>query len=559
MKRISAMVAAALLSAACTVSAACTIEDDPEREAAAGCDAGLMSALSHWADAGFSGILVIDGGGLDCRAAFGLADEANGTANTDETVFGIGSVSKAFTAAAVLDLVDAGTFTIDDRAGDLVPGLGGPAAEATVEQLLLHTSGLEGSHGEDHRPLDRDEAIGALSGLESAFAPGAEFLYSNAGYSLLALIVDEQSGASYREYLDEEILTLPSGHVGGFWDGEPTAPGPRAIGYVQGEPAPETGGFAGPHWAMAGNGDLAMTAAELNAWTAALFAGEVISPAAVDMLRSTAFDNGDGTTEIPGWVSVGPDLFGVPVITASGGGGDTGHNAVAAWLPESGTTITLASNTDGVVAGELLEAIAPALINGEAIPAPEGRAEADPAELQAREGVYTLETGSAYTVAATADGLTVAADGADAVAAMFASGDFTSEDVAAHEAALLALLDGETDAGREERAALEGDLGPVTGLELAGTAVEDGELRTYVRISGVDYDELAWYALGDHGEIGAVALGAEAPAFTLVPTGEGEYRQADFTGAGEGFTVSFEDDRMTVDGPAESVEAHRAA
>ncbi len=553
MKRISVIVAAALLSAACT------IEDDPEREAAAGCDAEFTSALGRWADAGFSGTLVIDGGGRDCRAAFGLADEANGTANADATVFGIGSVSKAFTAAAVLDLVDAGTFALEDPAGDLLPGLGGPAAEATVEQLLLHTSGIEGSHGDDHQPLDREEAITALTGLESAFEPGAEFLYSNAGYSLLALIVDEQSGSSYREYLDEEILTLPSGHVGGFWDGEPTAPGPRAIGYVQGEPATETGGFAGPHWAMAGNGDLAMTAAELNAWTAALFAGEVISPAAVETLRTTSFDNGDGTTEIPGWVSVGPDLFGTPIITASGGGGDTGHNAVVAWLPETGTTITVASNTDGVVAGELLEAIAPALIAGEPIPAPEAPAEADPAELQAREGVYTLDSGSAFTVTAAEDGLEVAADGADAVAAMFNTDDYTTEDAAAHEAALLALLNGETDTGREERAAIEGDLGPIEGIELAGTAVEDGELRTYVRISGADYDELAWYALGDHGEIGAVALGAELPAFTLVPTGDGEYRQADFTGAGEGFTVSFEDDRMTVDGPAGPVEALRAA
>jgi CubicO group peptidase (beta-lactamase class C family) len=547
MKRISVLLAAALLTAACTA--------DPESETdTAGCDSAFTSALSAWADAGFSGALAIgDDAGYDCRAAFGLADGA--TPNGDDTVFAIGSISKAFTAAAVLDLVDAGRFALDDRAGALVPGLEGPAAEATVEQLLLHTSGLEGAHGDDHRPLARDEAIAAISGLRSATEPGTEFLYSNAGYSLLALIVDEATG-DYREYLAEEILTVGGERIGGFWDGEPAAPGPRAVGTVDGEPAMENGEFAGPHWALAGNGDLAMTAAELGAWTRGLFTGEVISPAAVDLLLGTSFDNGDGTAELPGWVSVGPEMFGAPVVTASGGGGDTGHNAVAAWLPESGTSLAVTSNSEDVIAGELVEAIGPALIAGDPIPAPEGRAEVDPAELQAREGVYTLDSGSSFNVTATEEGLDVAAEGADAVAALFASGEFTAEDVAAHAAAVLALLNGETDAGREERDAIEGDLGAIEAVELAGTAVEDGEMHTYVRISAAEGDVLGWYALGAHGDIGAVSLGVEPPVFTLVPTGESEYRQADLAGAGAGVRVSFADDLMTVTGAA-TVEARR--
>ncbi|MFC3495423.1 serine hydrolase domain-containing protein [Glycomyces rhizosphaerae] len=551
MKRISLILAAALLSAACTVG------DDPETDAA-GCSADFTSALSQWADAGFSGALAMgDGEGYECRAAFGLADEA-GIANTDETVFAIGSISKAFTAAAVLDLVDAGEFALDAQAGALLPELAGPAAEATVQQLLLHTSGLDGGLGDDHQPLERDAAIAKLSGLRSAFEPGTEFFYSNAGYTLLALIVDEATG-SYREYLAEEILTVGGERIGGFWDGEPTAPGPRAIGSVDGRPAEQTGDFAGPHWALAGNGDVAMSAAALGAWTRGLFTGEVISPDAVDLLLGSSFDNGDGTREIPGWVSVGPDMFGTPLITASGGGGDTGHNAVAAWLPDTGTSLTVASNTDGLIAGELVDAIGPALIAGEPIPVPEGHAEVDPAELQAREGVYTIESGSAFTVGAAGDGLEVAAEGADAVAAFYDSGEFAAEDVAAHETALLALLNGETEAGRDEREAIEADLGSIEGIELAGTAVEDGELHTYVRISAADGDVLSWYALGEHGDVGAVSYGVEPPAFTLVPMGIGEYRLDDPAGAGEGVQVSFEDDLMTVAGPTAAVEARRGA
>ncbi|MFG3340333.1 serine hydrolase domain-containing protein [Glycomyces sp. NPDC048151] len=541
MKRTLIALAAVLMAAGCTA--------DPEAETGTGgCEPAFTGALSGWADAGFSGALAI---GDDCRAAFGLAD---GTApNTDDTVFAIGSISKAFTAAAVLDLADEGRFALDDRAGDLLPGLEGPAAEATVEQLLLHTGGIEGAWGEDHRPLERDDAVAMLSAMRSAFAPGTEFLYSNAGYSLLALIVDEATG-DYRAYLAEEILRVGGARIGGFWDGEPAAPGPRAVGTVDGAPAVQHGGFAGPHWALAGNGDLAMTAAELGAWTRDLFTGEVISPKATDLLLDTAFDNGDGSVELPGWVSVGPDLFGAPVITASGGGGDTGHNAVAAWLPETGTSVAVVSNSEAVVAGELVEAIAPALVSGEPIPAPEAAATVDPAELEAREGVYTLDTGGAFHVAATADGLEVAADGADAVAAMFASSEYTVEDVAAHEADVLALLDGETATGREEREAIEGDLGAIGGVELAGTAVEDGELRTYVQISAAEEDVLGWYALGEHGDVGAVSLGVEPPAFTLVPAGEGEYRPAGSAGA---VLVSFEDDSLRVAGPAGTIEARR--
>lgn len=551
MKRI------AIILAAATLAAACSSESDADPGPAAACDPELASALGAWAEVGFSGTVVIEGGGLDCRVAFGLADAEAGTANTDATVFGIGSVSKAFAAAAVLDLVDAGVFALDATAGELLPGLGGPAAEATVEQLLLHTSGIEGGHGADHRPLDRDEAIAAISALESAFEPGSDYLYSNAGYSLLALIVDEQSGSSYREYLDEQILPVPGGHAGGFWDGEPAPSGPRAIGYTEGEPAPETGGFAGPHWAMAGNGDLAMTAAELSAWTKALFAGEIISPDAVDLLLGTVFDHGDGTAEIPGWVSIGPDMLGVPIIGASGGGGDTGHSAVATWLPETGLTVVIAGNTDGVSPDELLEVLLAALVTGEPMEVPDERAEVDPAELQARAGVYALESGSTLTVAAEDDGLVVTADGADAVAAMFGSDDFTAEDVADHEDAVLALLDSESAVGQAERDAIEAGTGPITGIELAGTVDAGGELLTYVQAGGEDGDMLVFYALDDQAQIGAVEYDAEPPAFTLIPTGEGEYRPDEPIAAQAAIAVSFEDDLMTVDGPARAVDAVR--
>src|SRR5690606_17530783 len=142
MRRIIPVVAAALALAACGTDPAGSEEPD-DAETSAVCDDELLGALSRWSEAGFSGSIAITSeGSLECEAGFGLADAAREVPNTAETVFAIGSVSKSFTAAAVLDLVEAGALALDDRAGELLPGLGGPAAETTVEQLLLHTSGL---------------------------------------------------------------------------------------------------------------------------------------------------------------------------------------------------------------------------------------------------------------------------------------------------------------------------------------------------------------------------------------------------------------------------------
>ncbi|MEU6857299.1 serine hydrolase domain-containing protein [Glycomyces sp. NPDC046736] len=548
MRRIVTILAAAMLAAACTADSG-PGEGEPAAEP---CDPDLVAGLSGWAAAGFSGAVALAGpDGFGCRAAFGSADSENGTANSNETVFAIGSVSKAFTAAAIAELAADGVIGVQDRAGDLVPGLAGPAAEVTVEQLLLHTSGLNGSHGHDHEPLSREDAIAAIGELESAFAPGSDYLYSNAGYTLLALIVDEATG-SYREFMAAEVL-----RGGGFWDGDPAAPGPRAIGYEGGVAASSTGDFAGPHWAMEGNGDLAMTTADLAAWTEALFAGEVVSPEAVELLRGLEFDHGDGAVELPGWVSLDAEAFGTPVVISAGGGGDTGQNAVVAWLPETGESIAVASNTDAVTAEELIQAVGPALASGDAIPMPEGHVEADPAELAAAEGTYELDSGGVFTVTAAEDRLLVAADGADAVEALFVPGAYTGDAVAEHESAVEALLAGETAAGREEVEAVESDIGAIEAVELAGTVVEESELRTYVRITAEDGEYLAWYALDAQGGVAGVWLGAEPPEFTLVSSGDGGFRPENLSGAGSGLRVVFDADGLTVEGPGGTARAWR--
>ena len=476
---LTALAAVALLTACTTTH---SIPDPGTGSAVPGegtrCDDDLLAGFASWAEAGFSGSVALSTGGeVDCLAAFGLADAGSGTPNSVDTVFAIGSVSKAFTAAAVLGLVDAGTLSLDDRAGEVVAGLEGPAAEATVEHLLLHTSGLTGSHGADHEPLDRDAAVAAIGRLERAFPPGTDHLYSNSGYTLLALIVEEVAEAGYREHVAAEVLALPDGGTaGGFWDGEPAAPGPRAVGMLDSGPAEQRGGFAGPHWALDGNGDLAMSAPELAAWTHALFTGGVVPPEAAGTIAAPGFDHGDGTAETPGWVALDASVYGTPVLASSGGGGDTGHDAVAAWVPGSERVVVAVSNTGGVRAGDLLRETAPALLGGEPPPPP----------------------------------------GPD----RSASGDFSDADTAAHEDRVRTLLDGGSREGRQEREALEADFGPIESVEVLGTVAADAELRTYVTVSSADASVTLWYALDERGGIAAVDGPVEAPpSLSPAPSG----------------------------------------
>jgi CubicO group peptidase (beta-lactamase class C family) len=555
--RVAALVAGSLFVAACGAHGT---DDPPPDEAVPACD----PAFERWEDAGFSGsVAIAHGDRFECLGGYGPADRATDTPNTPETVFAIGSVSKAFTAAAVLDLVDAGRLVLTDRAGDLVPGLTGPAAGATVRQLLLHTSGLTGSHArDDHAPLTRDQAVAAMGRLELAVEPGTGFLYSNAGHTLLALIVESASGRDYRQFLADEILPLPGGGAaGGFWDGDPAAPGPRAVGYVDEGPTDEMGDFDGPHWALTGNGDLAMTMRDLASWTRALFTGRIIHGEGLAQLRSLRFDHGDGSAEAPGWVASDAATLGEPFLMAAGGGGDIGHEVVVAWLPGSERIVAIASNTAEVTAGELLRAVGPALAAGDRLPAPQVVEDVGPDAAAAVAGTYRLDSGGTFDVTGSEAGpegdagggdgrLAIAATGTDAVAALFPPPAGTrAEDIATHERDVLALLRGETQAGRDERAALESELGPLDGVELAGTVVDDGEMRTYVRARSASGELLAWYALDDQGGVGAAEIRSGPPTLLLGRSG-GDFRPDDPTRAGSDVTVAFDGPVMAITGPA---------
>ncbi|MBG0566521.1 serine hydrolase domain-containing protein [Actinoplanes aureus] len=542
-----ALVIGVLLAA----TAACTTGEKPAPQ----CDSKLDAAFGAWARAGFSGAVAASTGGrFECLAGYGTADDATGARNTADTVYSIGSVSKAFTATAILKLAEDGKLSLDDPVGKLVPAITGPVAKATVRQVLLHTSGIGGSIGADDQPLDRAGAIAAINKLELAFPPGTDDAYSNAGYTLLAIIIDTVSGMSYRDYTLRNVLTLPGGAVtGGFWHGRPAAAGPVAAGYLDDGKPGRSNDFPGPYWTTEGNGSLAMSTRELATWAYALFRGALAKHAG-----DPGHPVGDGRSHtLGGWMAFDAPVYGTPIVAIAGGGGDVGHNTAVVWIPARDQVIVMSSNRSVLTAEELLAATVPSLVAGGALPTPTTPAGGgDPAAVV---GTYRLDTGGSFEVTVAGNQPRISAVGADAVGALFPPRHrFSADDLRAHEKRVLLMLDGQTKEGREERKAVEAEYGPIAAVAGGGTVVADGEMRTYVTVTTRDGPRLGWYAVDEHSNIEGAELPTDPPALTLVPVAANRYRPDDPTGTGPDVTLDFAGGKVTVSGPAGTATARKS-
>jgi CubicO group peptidase (beta-lactamase class C family) len=160
-------------------------------------------------------VLAIDDGEVVFRQGFGLADVEAGTPCSPATNFRMASVSKQFTAAAVMRLVEQGRVQLNDTLGQFFPGFPEYGRKIQVRHLLTHTSGLPAYEGlvPDGTTLqlnDLDVLQLLLDTDKPKFAAGEKFEYSNSAFVLLGLIVEQASGQPFHEFVREEILR-PSG------------------------------------------------------------------------------------------------------------------------------------------------------------------------------------------------------------------------------------------------------------------------------------------------------------------------------------------------------------
>ena len=182
---------------------------------ALGCSTGgtgrvTVDALMRDYDGAVPGasVLVVRDGSMVFRKSYGLAELETGTPATPQTNYRLASITKQFTAAAILLLRDRGQLSIDDPVARFLPGI---PPGITVRHLLTHTSGLLDyedliPEGISRQLLDQDVLNLLQKENRTYFAPGASYRYSNTSYAFLALIVEKVSGRMFATFLRDEIF-----------------------------------------------------------------------------------------------------------------------------------------------------------------------------------------------------------------------------------------------------------------------------------------------------------------------------------------------------------------
>lgn len=228
---------------------------------------------------------------------YGYADTLFQDPNTPRTKFFIGSITKQFTAAAILILHQRGQLDLNDRITEYLPDYPmDPGDRITIHQLLSHTSGLPNytdfPEVLDHLTSNMNPAdiIATFRDRPLLFEPGTDFAYSNSGYILLGAIIESVSGQSYEAFLHKEIFK-PLGMLDtGYGRREVGHPG-RAEGYTMDEAGKVIGALPIRFSILHSAGALFSTVEDMLRWDRALLDGTILSPYSVALMLTQHSDS----------------------------------------------------------------------------------------------------------------------------------------------------------------------------------------------------------------------------------------------------------------------------
>ncbi len=311
----------------------------PSPAADAQFEAAIAAARSAAGAYGITFAAVRDGALLWSGADGRQRDASTSLAADDPLV--IGSVTKTFVAATVLQLVEEGRLELDDAVRDHLPGMSSVSAEITIRQLLDHTSGLADVFNDRTRKGLEDDPEHAWTTAEVFetlhapwYGPGQGWAYANTNYFLLGLVVERVTGSSLATELDERFL------------------GPLELDHTRLTGATDDGGLLAPAWATIfwASGSMIASAPDLARWGDALYGGDILSArsrAAMTALNSNDYGLGLQRLQLPG----------------AAGYGHTGllntYTSLLIHLPEHDLTLALLVNRSDVSIGSMLAARPP--------------------------------------------------------------------------------------------------------------------------------------------------------------------------------------------------------
>jgi D-alanyl-D-alanine carboxypeptidase len=344
-------------------------------------DALAAEQLAQPGGVGLS-IAVAQRGKLLLAKSYGTADLEFDVPANEETMFRIGSVTKQFTAALVMRLVEQKKLALDDELAKYVPDFPLQGRKVTIEQLLQHTSGIKsytdmGEPWQKVWPLEltHGELLALVKDAPFDFEPGTDWKYNNTGYYLLGMVIEKVAGKSYAEVLQAELCG-PLGLARTRYDSNRDLIKNRAQGYgLDGERLvnDQMIGMAQPGAA----GGILSTAGDLVRWQMALVSGKVVTPESFTRMR-TSLVLPNGHDACYGFGLKIAEWEGKPRVEH--GGGIFGFNSMLFWIPGEDLHVAVISNGEPVSSSKLADAIAYAALG---IEKPSVKDEPIPAELVA--------------------------------------------------------------------------------------------------------------------------------------------------------------------------------
>lgn len=520
---------------------------NPESSSARAADeAGTADTIDRFytrlAALGFSGgVSVVEHGELILEKGYGMADRATNRPFTPDTIVDCGSITKQFTAAAILALEADGRLSVDDPIPRFFDDVPADKRTITLHHLLTHSAGLPGAIGDDEERIDAEKFAERAFAKPLLSEPGERYAYSNVGYSLLAIVVEKVAKKPYEQFLRDRLF-LPlgietAGYVLPKFPLENVAKiyaGDQEWGRVFQRQWREDG----PGWNLRGNGGIHLRMRDMQRWVEALRDDSVLQEAQRAKLFTPHIDEGGGDSFYGyGWVV----MDGPRGKIIQHNGGNMVFSACLRFLPTLHRSVYVVSTQQEWNADDLLE-VAISILNGEEVALPPQAAPIDSKLVVA--GRYVGDDGTTLDLAVHGDRVRVT------------PGDFRSDawliardaeqrkkfcELCEHTAKFFqAALDGDfaplnaaggavhsvEETGRrfEENFAEDRErFGELQGFTVLGTRPFDQYLATWIRLRFERGESVTAYAFVDDRVVGQLVT-ERAPSLEFVHVGKGELR-----------------------------------
>lgn len=292
------------------------------------------------------------------QRGFGFADLTEDKRITPETLFRLASVSKQFTAAAILKLSEQGRVSLNDTVSEYIPELS-PYSGVTIQHLLNHTAGLPDYYDQykfDPGTIPSNSDIGlALKQLAAPqFRPGERFEYSNSGYEMLALLVERVSGMPFREFMREQLFAPSGMNTALVYDHTQPAIPQRALGY-----SPDADEYLVNDYdllnGVTGSGGVYASLQDFSAWINAIYSQLIVKAETLNAAwQATALNSGQLVDYGFGW---NVDSY-QGHKRVSHGGSWVGFKTHFATFPEQRLSIVVLANRTDVEPTHYVEQIA---------------------------------------------------------------------------------------------------------------------------------------------------------------------------------------------------------